>query len=171
MTVNTCGNFFTFWRSITDPWEKWMEDCKKKKRKAATSFSQWRFNSFGSFTPFGATLVSGKAHMPQWVWDDTISHQRERDCVCVCVCLCLGFMPPLQLWAPFRLLSPHQPTFTWLRPLGYFLMRIDVFATHTHIDTHTCLEVWHQKERGRKGRRVNEGEEERKQCQKKPNTH
>lgn len=113
----------------------WKIAKKRKKRKAATSFSQWRFNSFDSFTPFGATLVSGKAHMPQWVWDDTISHQRERDCVCVC--LCLGFMPPLQLWAPFRLLSPHQPTFTF----GTFSHEDRCFRNiHTH--THTRLEVF-----------------------------
>lgn len=69
---------------------------------------------FDIFTPFGAMVSAGKACMPQWGCDDTIYR------------VCVGRVPPMPFRTPFRLLSPHQLTHTWLRPLGYTLLRIDV---------------------------------------------
>ena len=110
--ISTRGNFSNFRRSITDPWEKGTENCKERQWPPISAEVQLIFDIF---TPSGAMASSGKAHMPQWGCDDTIYHE--------CVCR----VPPLPLRTPFRLLSPHQPTHTWLRPLGHSLLRMDVF--------------------------------------------
>ena len=101
------------------------ERDRKLQKRGSDPPSQWRFNSFSIFStpserqrPLERPTRRNGGVMIRFT-------MRERVCVCVCACVCC--VPPLPLRTPFRLLSPHQPTHTWLRLLGHTLLRIDVF--------------------------------------------
>lgn len=148
LTENKAGlwlgfNLWPFLQFLTLNCWPTRERRKKIAEKGSDPTSQWRFNSFLIFSsPLEQWHPLKKAHIPECGCDDTIF------CVRVCVHAWL-------LWTPFRLLSPHQPTHTWLTPLGPSL-RISVFiAPHAYVpsDLSLCVCVvcvWGDKEKGRK---------------------
>lgn len=82
---------------------------QKIAKKASEPPSQRRFNSFSIFSPPLEQCVLWKG--PYATMGGVMIRFTMSVYVCVVCHLCLS-------WKPFRLLSPHQPTHTCLRPLG-----------------------------------------------------
>lgn len=124
-----CDFVLTSWQFLQFPTLKYWplrEKDRKLQSKAVTPHLSGGSTHFRYFHPLWSNGVLWKgpyATMGLWWYD--------LECVC-CV-------PPLTLRTPFRLLSPHQPTHTWLRPLGHTLLRIDVFYCTTSICSCVCM--------------------------------